>query len=369
MWNPRSTASGSATRSRYIPHPDARAFRAKVTLANAALVALTMVVIQGLLGGSPGKLAMGLRVIRSDGTDAGLWRCLLRTIILPVDSACCGIVGLIAVNKTRGHRRLGDLAAGTMVIGRDDQVALILARSGIALPDRTSLAAQAWIESHRPGPTGGTGPGPWTGPGFGAGGGLGGTGGIDGIGDQIVIPGARVPGAPAAPSDPPGPPADGSTPDLPSPPEWADPASARAWLESLRSGPGSGANPDARESVGGVAGWSVPSQREPGPTPTAPSSPSLPTVEATPRPGPAGAGWPDPTASPTQPIHHPQPTEPPGPAAVGIPSSAGPPTSAPVQAPGATWDERRATYVYFDPEMGAWMQWDEPKGRWIALQS
>ena len=37
-----------------------------------------------------------------------------------VDGFCCYIPGAVMVLATKGHRRLGDMAAGTFVIGRRD---------------------------------------------------------------------------------------------------------------------------------------------------------------------------------------------------------------------------------------------------------
>lgn len=112
------------------------------------------VLLQGIVGASPGKLLLGLRVVKPNGELAGLGRCFVRTLILPVDAFCCALPGLISSFNSKGHRRLGDMAGDTLVIGRDDQQALMLARSGAALPDRKTLAAQQYAEDHRPtGPT------------------------------------------------------------------------------------------------------------------------------------------------------------------------------------------------------------------------
>jgi uncharacterized RDD family membrane protein YckC len=121
-----------------------------------ALVSLSQwvgfhVILQGLVGGSPGKLALGLRVVKPDGQLAGPARCLVRTgFLLFVDALCCGIIGLLSANRSRGHRRVGDMVANTLVIGRDDQQALMLARSGAALPDRTTIAAASYVQQHKP---------------------------------------------------------------------------------------------------------------------------------------------------------------------------------------------------------------------------
>lgn len=76
------------------------------------------VVIQGLTGGSPGKLLFGLRVVDQYGARAGIGKSLGRTLMWVVDAApwIIPIVGPIAAYTSAGHRRVGDLAAGTYVV-------------------------------------------------------------------------------------------------------------------------------------------------------------------------------------------------------------------------------------------------------------
>jgi uncharacterized RDD family membrane protein YckC len=77
---------------------------------------LNTVVLQGLKGGTVGKLAVGLRVVREDGSNAGIGACILRTIVGIADGQC--FIGLILMCTTKGHRRLADMAARTFVIDR-----------------------------------------------------------------------------------------------------------------------------------------------------------------------------------------------------------------------------------------------------------
>ncbi|HEY1117518.1 MAG TPA: RDD family protein, partial [Acidimicrobiales bacterium] len=76
------------------------------------------VIIQGLTGGSPGKLLFGLRVVDQYGARAGIGKSLGRTLMWVVDAApwIIPIVGPIAAYTSAGHRRVGDLAAGTYVV-------------------------------------------------------------------------------------------------------------------------------------------------------------------------------------------------------------------------------------------------------------
>jgi len=68
-------------------------------------------------GQSPGKRWVGLRVIRSDGTPITISESLIRNLARIVDflPAAYGI-GIITMFIDRQSRRLGDLAAGTLVV-------------------------------------------------------------------------------------------------------------------------------------------------------------------------------------------------------------------------------------------------------------
>ena len=127
-------------------------------------------------GRTPGKAAMGLRVVTRDGAPVRLRHAALRGIFLIVDVyASSGSVGALSVILTRRHQRVGDLIAGTVVlrerlprrtgqdvsVGRHDETLLrsldtsrvsaadlgaataFLQRSGRMAPDaRRSLATQ-----------------------------------------------------------------------------------------------------------------------------------------------------------------------------------------------------------------------------------
>ena len=68
-------------------------------------------------GQSPGKRWLGLRVLRTDGTPIGLSEAIIRNLIRIVDflPAYYG-VGVITMFLNEQARRLGDLAAGTLVV-------------------------------------------------------------------------------------------------------------------------------------------------------------------------------------------------------------------------------------------------------------
>ena len=85
-----------------------------------ASILLTML-LPGLTGWSPGKLLFGLRVVDKDTFErAGFAKNLLRGVLWLVDSFpwAAPIVGGVLLFTSKGHRRIGDLAAGTLVVPR-----------------------------------------------------------------------------------------------------------------------------------------------------------------------------------------------------------------------------------------------------------
>ncbi|CAN5879292.1 hypothetical protein BH23ACT2_BH23ACT2_28000 [soil metagenome] len=99
---------------------DANGFALQVFGLGTLLGALNLVVLQGLTGASVGKLLVGLRVVREDGRIAHIGWAALRWIVLQIDQICFFLPGAILVFATKGHRRLGDMAASTFVVARRD---------------------------------------------------------------------------------------------------------------------------------------------------------------------------------------------------------------------------------------------------------
>ena len=90
-------------------------------LGGAFLVNLIgYIVIQGVTGGSLGKLAVGLRVVDEQGQKAGIGRSAIRTVLWVVDGIACGfpVLGGVLMVSTKGHRRVGDMAASTYVVDK-----------------------------------------------------------------------------------------------------------------------------------------------------------------------------------------------------------------------------------------------------------
>jgi uncharacterized RDD family membrane protein YckC len=78
-------------------------------------------------GRTIGKRATGLRVVTDGGAQVGLRRSLIRNIIRLVEGTVLFYVpAIISVLATRNNQRLGDLAAGTLVV-REPRVATVAA--------------------------------------------------------------------------------------------------------------------------------------------------------------------------------------------------------------------------------------------------
>lgn len=67
-------------------------------------------------GQSLGKRLLNLRVVKADGSTPSLSSYLLRWLLFPIDLPLTGGLGVIVILLTKNHQRLGDLAAGTIVI-------------------------------------------------------------------------------------------------------------------------------------------------------------------------------------------------------------------------------------------------------------
>lgn len=91
------------------------------------------IVLEAITGGRTlGKLAAGLRAVRVDGQPMGFRRSVVRTMLRLVDVyLTLGMVGLGFIVGTPRNQRLGDLAAGTVVV-RERRAAQTRATTALA---------------------------------------------------------------------------------------------------------------------------------------------------------------------------------------------------------------------------------------------
>ena len=83
-------------------------------------------------GRTPGKRVARIRVIQRSGRAIGLFESMARNLVRYVDMQPFPLyaVGVIAIFSTRHHQRLGDLAAGTLVVRDRVQEAPLWGDSG-----------------------------------------------------------------------------------------------------------------------------------------------------------------------------------------------------------------------------------------------
>jgi len=85
------------------------------------------IILEWLFAATPGKFAVGIRVVRQDGQPAPLVSVAVRNLMRIADGfpyVIPYLIGFLSMGGSQGRQRLGDKAAGTMVVPRDETVAL-----------------------------------------------------------------------------------------------------------------------------------------------------------------------------------------------------------------------------------------------------
>ena len=95
-----------------------RLSRLPLAVVVAAVVGLPYHVLsEGRYGRTVGKRALGIAVVRTDGTPCTYRAAAVPTALRPVDWLPAGyLVGLAAIGLTERRQRLGDLLADTLVV-------------------------------------------------------------------------------------------------------------------------------------------------------------------------------------------------------------------------------------------------------------
>ncbi len=91
-------------------------------------------------GQTPGKRLAGLRVLRENGQPVGVVASLARNLLRAVDGFL--FLGIIVMFMDRSSRRLGDFAAGTMVV-REPRRLSERAFTGITIPEVPAMVVQS----------------------------------------------------------------------------------------------------------------------------------------------------------------------------------------------------------------------------------
>ncbi|MGH9234894.1 MAG: RDD family protein, partial [Acidimicrobiales bacterium] len=171
---------------------------------------LAYAAVQGATGRSPGKALFGVRAVDEFGNPPRFGKSLVRTLLWVVDGIPCIIplVGFVTGLTSNGHRRVGDMAAKTFVVGKDHSGPVIVAGLATAATQGYPGAGygapgQQW-GTPPPGPPGAPGqPQPWGAPPPGAPGGPP-TGSWDQPSGGFPVPGAAPTGVPGGPGGPAG---------------------------------------------------------------------------------------------------------------------------------------------------------------------
>src|SRR2546430_1179225 len=131
---------------------DARWFGAVVAPALAIYFLYHHAVELAMRGSTPGKRMAGVRIVARDGGAPSAGALLTRNVFRLVDSLpLCYGVGLITVVLTRDNLRIGDMAAGTLLVFEQAAARGPVAAGGQARPPPRPRARRRCRGRHAPG--------------------------------------------------------------------------------------------------------------------------------------------------------------------------------------------------------------------------
>ncbi|APV48643.1 hypothetical protein BWI17_02445 [Betaproteobacteria bacterium GR16-43] len=75
------------------------------------------IVMEALKGQTIGKMALGIKVVKKDGSPISWQESIIRNILRIVDALpFLYLIGIILIAVTANKQRVGDMAAGTLVV-------------------------------------------------------------------------------------------------------------------------------------------------------------------------------------------------------------------------------------------------------------
>ena len=126
---------------------DAAWFGAVVTPALAIYFLYHYAVELAMRGRTPGKRTAGIRIVARDGSAPGAGALLVRNVFRLIDTLpVLYCLGLVAVIATHEHLRMGDMAAGTLLVYERDAVHLPPAAEAPRLDARASELVAELLE-------------------------------------------------------------------------------------------------------------------------------------------------------------------------------------------------------------------------------
>ena len=89
------------------------------------LLLVYFILAEATVGATLGKLAAGIRVRTKEGRRISLRASVIRNLMRFIDGIGVYLVGAISIILTKRNQRLGDLAAGTIVVRRESSRAVV----------------------------------------------------------------------------------------------------------------------------------------------------------------------------------------------------------------------------------------------------
>src|SRR5687767_3946448 len=99
-------------------------------------------------GQTLGKKVMKLRVVRADGRPASMGEIAVRTVLRVIDNYLVGMIVMLATGERR--QRIGDLAAGTIVVDASGPAVASPAPAAVAGPGEEAVGADEADEPDEP---------------------------------------------------------------------------------------------------------------------------------------------------------------------------------------------------------------------------
>ena len=85
-------------------------------LAFSFIGILYFIVMEALKGQTVGKMVLGIKVVKKDGTPISWGESVIRNLLRIVDGLFFYLVGIICIAVTPNKQRVGDMAASTLVV-------------------------------------------------------------------------------------------------------------------------------------------------------------------------------------------------------------------------------------------------------------
>lgn len=94
-----------------------------VMILLAVGIFLYFVIMEGTYGATLGKMAVGIKVVREDGSKCTMTDALVRNLLRIVDGFFIYLIGAILIWTSEKRQRLGDMAAHTIVVRAEKKAA------------------------------------------------------------------------------------------------------------------------------------------------------------------------------------------------------------------------------------------------------